>query len=126
MELSQITRRPPRAAERQPRGDFQEHQIVLANHPNKHLRLFKRLFFILSSLGIGLLFYVGLTLKQSVIDPSDFKARTDHLLGTFPLVDGHNDLPFLLRMQLDNKIYDGCLHFREGKHAVLYIVTSRS
>jgi len=31
-----------------------------------------------------------------------------------PLVDGHNDLPYLLRLELKNRIYDGRLDFAEG------------
>ena len=51
------------------------------------------------------------------IDPLDFKARTERVLATTPLIDGHNDLPYLLRLELKNQIYDEHkFSFREGKH----------
>lgn len=34
-----------------------------------------------------------------------------------PLVDGHNDLPYLLRLELKNRIYEGRLDFAEGEFA---------
>ncbi|ROW11956.1 hypothetical protein VPNG_05166 [Cytospora leucostoma] len=40
------------------------------------------------------------------IDQSDYAARTEQILRTTPLIDGHNDLPFLLRLELHNQIYD--------------------
>lgn len=40
------------------------------------------------------------------IDPQDFDARVDYVMKTTPLIDGHNDLPYLLRLELKNKIYD--------------------
>ena len=46
-----------------------------------------------------------LILPQS-IPHNDYAARTDHLLRTTPLIDGHNDLPYLLRLELQNRIYD--------------------
>ncbi|KAJ9219520.1 hypothetical protein DTO271D3_748 [Paecilomyces variotii] len=39
-------------------------------------------------------------------------ARTRHILSTTPLIDGHNDLPYLMREQLRNKIYGSS--FRDG------------
>lgn len=41
------------------------------------------------------------------IDPIDFAARTKRALSQTPLIDGHNDLPYLIRVELRNKIYDG-------------------
>lgn len=40
------------------------------------------------------------------IDPQDLDARVEHVMRTTPLIDGHNDLPYLLRLELKNKIYD--------------------
>ena len=40
------------------------------------------------------------------INPHDYAARARHILRTTPLIDGHNDFPFLLRQQLKGKIYD--------------------
>jgi membrane dipeptidase len=41
------------------------------------------------------------------IDPSDYALRTRRVLKSTPLIDGHNDLPWLLRIELQNRIYDG-------------------
>lgn len=50
------------------------------------------------------------------IDPDDYAARTEQILRTTPLIDGHNDLPFLLRLELHNQIYDNkTFPFRDGE-----------
>jgi hypothetical protein len=47
---------------------------------------------------------------------TDYAARTQHILSSTPLIDGHNDLPYLLRIELQNKIYDNkSFTFRDGK-----------
>ncbi|WEW61659.1 metal-dependent amidohydrolase family protein [Emydomyces testavorans] len=43
---------------------------------------------------------------SSHIDPHDYAARADQILSTTPLIDGHNDLPYLIRLEMRNKIYD--------------------
>ncbi|KAI2781639.1 membrane dipeptidase-domain-containing protein [Daldinia loculata] len=48
-----------------------------------------------------------LSLAESPIDPTDYALRTKHILKTTPLIDGHNDFPWLLRVELHNRIYDG-------------------
>jgi hypothetical protein len=66
-------------------------------------------------------FSVGVAIKwmsfgaQERIHPSDYRARTAKLLATTPLIDGHNDLPFLLRLQLENQIYNDNFPFGESK-----------
>lgn len=42
----------------------------------------------------------------SYIDPLDYVSRANRILSTTPLIDGHNDLPYLIRIELKNKIYD--------------------
>ncbi|KAI1763139.1 membrane dipeptidase-domain-containing protein [Hypoxylon sp. FL1150] len=44
---------------------------------------------------------------QSPVDPTDYAERTRRVLKTTPLIDGHNDLPWQLRIELHNRIYDG-------------------
>ncbi|KAI1373213.1 membrane dipeptidase-domain-containing protein [Hypoxylon crocopeplum] len=44
---------------------------------------------------------------ESPIDPTDYALRTKRVLQTTPLIDGHNDFPWLLRVELHNRIYDG-------------------
>ncbi|KAH8881098.1 dipeptidyl aminopeptidase [Thozetella sp. PMI_491] len=53
--------------------------------------------------------------KEPEFDPTDYTARVDHILSTTPLIDGHNDLPYLIRLEVQNKIYDNStFNFREG------------
>lgn len=54
------------------------------------------------------------------ISPSDYAARTEMVLRTTPLIDGHNDLPFLLRLELHNQIYDNTtFQFRDSQYSEL-------
>ncbi|KAL7619622.1 hypothetical protein AAE478_010163 [Parahypoxylon ruwenzoriense] len=48
---------------------------------------------------------------QSPIDPKNYAERTERVLKTTPLIDGHNDLPWQLRIELHNRIYDGRVDF---------------
>ncbi|KAF2732611.1 hypothetical protein EJ04DRAFT_513769 [Polyplosphaeria fusca] len=41
------------------------------------------------------------------IDPTDYAERTRRVLRSTPLIDGHNDLPMMLRVEVHNRIYDG-------------------
>ncbi|KAJ9615589.1 hypothetical protein H2200_001664 [Cladophialophora chaetospira] len=44
--------------------------------------------------------------EDEELDPTDYAARARQILRSTPLIDGHNDFPFLLRQQLKGKIYD--------------------
>jgi membrane dipeptidase len=48
------------------------------------------------------------------ISQTDYAARTDDLLLTTPLIDGHNDLPYLLRIELQNKLQNDLFSFHKG------------
>jgi hypothetical protein len=48
------------------------------------------------------------------IAPTDYAARTKHIMSTIPLIDGHNDMPYLIRIELKNHIYDKRFTFKEG------------
>lgn len=39
---------------------------------------------------------------------------TKHVRSTTPLIDGHNDMPYLIRIELKNHIYDNRFPFEEG------------
>lgn len=43
--------------------------------------------------------------KGELIDPKDYLGRAKRVLQSTPLIDGHNDFPFLLRQQLHGQIY---------------------
>jgi len=44
---------------------------------------------------------------EAPIDQANYAERTKRVLSQVPLIDGHNDFPWLLRVELHNKIYDG-------------------
>lgn len=60
--------------------------------------------------------YSGIAkLSVQSVDPSNYALRAENILKTTPLIDGHNDLPYLLRLELQNKIYnDSAFTFRNG------------
>lgn len=60
--------------------------------------------------------YTGIVkFTVQAIEPTDYSLRTEKILSTTPLIDGHNDLPYLLRLELQNKIYDNTTFtFRDG------------
>ncbi|KAI8626328.1 dipeptidyl aminopeptidase [Xylariaceae sp. FL1651] len=78
---------------------------------------------------IGLFIFLGISYyvatwygRDPIIDPLDFAQRTESVLKSTPLIDGHNDLPYLLRVELKNKIYNKTTFpFREhlGSHTDL-------
>ncbi|KFZ07880.1 hypothetical protein V502_09676 [Pseudogymnoascus sp. VKM F-4520 (FW-2644)] len=51
-------------------------------------------------------YYLDLFTPAPKFKPLDYEGRTKYLLETKPLIDGHNDLPYLLRIELQNKIYE--------------------
>jgi membrane dipeptidase len=69
----------------------------------------------LASLAAGVWLFTRGSLTGS-IDPSDLDARVEHVMKTTPLIDGHNDIPYLLRLELKNKIYNTSqFSFETGK-----------
>jgi hypothetical protein len=61
--------------------------------------------------------YFGFSFQGRKIDSLDYEGRVKHILDTTPLIDGHNDLPYLLRIELQNKIYDSEeFNFWDGKN----------
>lgn len=62
---------------------------------------------------------ISFTYRQNAnvhISQDEYEARTEMVLRTTPLIDGHNDLPFLLRLELHNQIYDSkAFPFRESE-----------
>ncbi|TVY35239.1 putative dipeptidase [Lachnellula subtilissima] len=123
MEVSQTVRRPHAVAHnaQQLQEYEQARQIVLTNPQNAGSSFLKKSIFFMPLLGISLLFWTVFSPSQPSISSTDYGARTEDLLKTTPLIDGHNDLPFLLRMQLDNEIYGDRLPFEEklGSHTDL-------
>lgn len=54
----------------------------------------------------------GLSLFGPRFEATDYAGRTKNVLSTTPLIDGHNDLPYILRQELKNRIYDPRFDFR--------------
>jgi membrane dipeptidase len=49
-------------------------------------------------------------------DKTNYALRTERILQSTPLIDGHNDLPYLLRIELQNKLNgNNTFTFRDGK-----------
>ncbi|KAH8803684.1 putative dipeptidase [Xylogone sp. PMI_703] len=86
--------------------------------PGKAYRLFGTILFVLS---------LGYFLRRDPsITPTDYAARTKHVMSTTPLIDGHNDLPALIRVELKNHIYDRRFTFREGLLSTTDLVKLRA
>ncbi|KAF6789406.1 microsomal dipeptidase [Colletotrichum sojae] len=66
-------------------------------------------------LAAGLALFLGplsfLWPGESPIDPSNYSERAKRVLKSTPLIDGHNDLPWQLRIELQNRIYDKKVDF---------------
>ncbi|KAI0886559.1 membrane dipeptidase-domain-containing protein [Annulohypoxylon maeteangense] len=45
--------------------------------------------------------------SESPVDPTNYEERTRRVLKSTPLIDGHNDLPWQLRIELHNRLYSG-------------------
>lgn len=52
--------------------------------------------------------------------PENYARRAERILKSTPLIDGHNDLPYLLRIELQNKINDDKFTFRHGMNMSHY------
>lgn len=54
---------------------------------------------------------------QSESELPDIPARIHSILKDTPLIDGHNDLPYLLRIELQNKINSDRFTFQQGANS---------
>jgi membrane dipeptidase len=87
----------------------QSHAVVLSTPESHPVRWVKRWRLAILAIAIGTV-SLPLSLWQPSkipIDPHDYTARTKHVLSTTPLIDGHNDLPYIIRIELYGKMYDG-------------------
>ncbi|KAK0387061.1 hypothetical protein NLU13_5374 [Sarocladium strictum] len=50
---------------------------------------------------------------EGPIDPTNYSERTKRVLRGTPLIDGHNDLPWQLRIELHNRLYDNKVDFTQ-------------
>lgn len=80
--------------------------LILAREPQRGFRWgIARSVVLLVSLSSAFYYWMGAAFEPT-IDPLNYTARADRILSTTPLIDGHNDLPYLLRLELQNRIYD--------------------
>ena len=55
--------------------------------------------------------FITQTLQTPTITQQDSKEVIENLLTSHPVLDGHNDLPYVIRECLSNTIYDGRYNF---------------
>ncbi|KAK5094664.1 hypothetical protein LTS08_008520 [Lithohypha guttulata] len=62
----------------------------------------------LGALGVAVaVVWFGSTQRPELVRRSqDLDSRVESVMRSAPLIDGHNDLPYLIRLELKNKIYD--------------------
>lgn len=60
--------------------------------------------------------------KNHHIADTDYAARAARVLKSTPLIDGHNDLPYLLRIEVQNQVNGGKFKFREGKTSLVSLL----
>lgn len=80
------------------------------------------LLFLLGAIAAIASSFFGISMTVRKINPLDYDERVKEILTTTPLIDGHNDLPYLLRIELQNKIYDPSdFQFWNGKNMLLHL-----
>ena len=92
----------------QPQRETGSNALVV--HPQRqHVNWLKRWSSSLAAVGLALLIapFAWISSSEEPIDPTNYALRTQRVLKTTPLIDGHNDLPWLLRIELHNKIREG-------------------
>lgn len=96
-------------------GPAHSQAIILSTNDSHLENWFKRWRLALLAVAVGTI-SLPLSFLQPArvpIDPADYTARTKHVLSTTPLIDGHNDLPHLIRIELYGKMYDGTFNLND-------------
>ncbi|TVY92880.1 putative dipeptidase [Lachnellula willkommii] len=92
-------------------------EVILStpdSRPGGFLRRWSLTLLTLSAAAISLpLTSLNYLMQPAPIDPHDYAARAKHVLSKTPLIDGHNDLPHLIRVELYGKMYDGTFNFND-------------
>ncbi|TAQ86574.1 hypothetical protein B7494_g5099 [Chlorociboria aeruginascens] len=98
-------------------GSMQSQELVIittaSNRGFLWARIRRRTVLLFSTVSIVLYLCLGYFLENTIYK-LDYASRTERLMKTTPLVDRHNGLPYLLRLELKNKINDTQFNFREG------------
>lgn len=100
-------------------GTAADHSQSLVRHQNssKPVRFGRSLLYLSATAALvlsALQCTFSLFSSEAPINPQDYAKRTEKVLATTPLIDGHNDLPYLLRIELKNKIYNDRFTFENG------------
>lgn len=115
-------RQPPDSALAEMTTSENEGQVVvLTRQRPKPWKPLKIVTLISVSIAIWMAMGIKDMLNGEKFDPLNYQARTARVLSQTPLIDGHNDLPFLVRLQLNNQIYGNNLPFRQGESYLLKI-----
>jgi membrane dipeptidase len=88
-------------------------QLVPVRRPQDHSRV-SWLTKIGLAAGAALSIATGSLFSRDTIEPTDYAARTRDVLSKVPLIDGHNDLPYLIRNELKYQIYNDRFTFNTG------------
>ncbi|KAL2854052.1 putative dipeptidase [Aspergillus pseudodeflectus] len=88
-------------------------QLVPVRRPQDHSRV-SWLTKIGLAAGAALSIATGSLFSRDTIEPTDYAARTRDVLSKVPLIDGHNDLPYLIRNELKYQIYTDRFTFNTG------------
>jgi membrane dipeptidase len=109
--------RPPGSALAERTTCENERQVVVLNRQRpKTWNPLKIVAIVSVSITIWLAMKTKDMLHGERFDPLDYQARAARVLSETPLIDGHNDLPFLVRLQLNNQIYGNNFPFRQGEN----------
>ena len=86
----------------------QDSRAVVVHQQGHQRAWFWRWPFAIATAGAAILLspFLWLSPAQEPIDPTNYALRTKRVLENTPLIDGHNDLPWLLRVELHNRLHD--------------------
>lgn len=97
-----IRPRPPRQSGSDNRGQSSRMDVYFPRPVQRPASIYQVV--IVALLSIGTLAFTFSPFKST--PPTSYAERTKHLMSTTPLIDGHNDMPHMVRKELANKIYD--------------------
>lgn len=83
-------------------------QAIVVHPQRQHGNALWRWPYVFATAGLAILLspFAWWSQAESPIDPTNYALRTQRVLKTTPLIDGHNDLPWILRVELHNRLHD--------------------
>lgn len=120
VETSLLRRRASRRRQDRSLSHDTDLQLVLYRQGRKTFEyLLRAVLILLTIIATALAVQPWSYFQAESIDPHDYAERTRRLLAQTPLIDGHNDLPYLIRLQLNNQIYNQKFPFSYSKHFLI-------